>query len=79
MSDEALARVAVVIREIFGDESLVVARESIAEDVAGRDLLSHTIVVSAIGDAFGTVLPPNTRAFANLGELPNTVQRSTAT
>jgi acyl carrier protein len=75
MSDEVLARVAEVIRETFGDESLVVTRETIADDVSGWDSLSHTIVVLAIGDAFGIVLPPNTQAFANVGELVDTIQR----
>ncbi len=74
MSDEVMARVARVIRETFGDESLVVTRETIAEDVAGWDSLSHTIVVLAIGDEFGIELPPNTRAFANVGELADTIQ-----
>ncbi len=78
MSDEVLARIAEVIRETIGDESLVVTRETIADDVAGWDSLSHTVIVLAIGDAFGIVLPPNTRAFANVGELVDKVRHLTA-
>lgn len=74
MSDEVLTRVADVIRETFGDESLVVTRETIAEDVAGWDSLSHTVVVLAIADAFGIEMPPDARKFANVGELVDTIQ-----
>lgn len=73
MSDEILTRVAKVICETFGDESLVVTRETIADDVAGWDSLSHTVVVLAIGDAFGIVIPPKARTFANVGELVDTI------
>ena len=78
MSDAVLARVAEVIRETFGDESLLVTRETVAEDVPGWDSLSHTIVVLAIGDAFGIVMPPDTQAFADVGELVDTIRRLTA-
>ena len=77
MSESVLARVAEVICETFGDDSVVVTRDTIAEDVSGWDSLSHTILTLALEDAFNIELPSNAQEFANVGELVDTIARLT--
>ncbi len=69
MSDSILSRVGRVIGETFGDDSLAVTRETIADDVPGWDSLSHTILMLALEDEFGVTLPSDTQGFANVGQL----------
>jgi acyl carrier protein len=69
VSDSILSRVGRVIGETFGDDSLAVTRETIADDVPGWDSLSHTILMLALEDEFGVTLPSDTQGFANVGQL----------
>lgn len=73
MSDSILSRVGRVIGETFGDDSLAVTRETIAEDVPGWDSLSHTILMLALEDEFGVTLPSDTHGFANVGQLVDVI------
>ncbi|EWS56192.1 MULTISPECIES: acyl carrier protein [unclassified Methylibium] len=73
MSDSILSRVGRVIGETFGDDSLAVTRETIAEDVPGWDSLSHTILMLALEDEFGVTLPSDTQGFANVGQLVDVI------
>lgn len=75
MTDTVLARVSRVIGETFGDDSLQLTRESIAEDVPGWDSLSHTILMLALEDEFAITLPPSTKAFTNVGQLVDLIER----
>ena len=77
MSDSTLIRIGRVIRDTFGDEEVVVTRETVAEDVAGWDSLSHTILMLALEDEFGVTLPPSTQGFANVGALVDVVTELT--
>lgn len=74
MTDTILARVSRVIGETFGDDSLQLTRESIAEDVPGWDSLSHTILMLALEDEFAITLPPGTKAFTNVGQLVDLIE-----
>lgn len=73
MTDSILSRIARVIGETFGDDSIVVTRETVAEDVPGWDSLSHTILILALEDEFGIQMPHDTQGFANVGELADTI------
>lgn len=73
MTDTLLTRVGRVIGETFGDDSLQVTRDTIAEDVPGWDSLSHTILMLALEDEFGITLPSDTKGFANVGQLVDTI------
>lgn len=73
MTDTLLTRVGRVIGETFGDDSLQVTRETIADDVPGWDSLSHTILMLALEDEFGITLPADTKGFANVGQLVDVI------
>lgn len=75
MSDTVLARVARVIHETFGDASVEITRDTVAEDVPGWDSLSHTILTLALEDEFRIGLPPASREFTNVGELVDNIER----
>lgn len=75
MNDSILERIGRVIGETFGDDSVQVTRETIAEDVPGWDSLSHTILMLAIEDEFGVALPSDTQGFANVGELVDSIAK----
>lgn len=70
-----LARVARVIHETFGDASVDITADTVAEDVPGWDSLSHTILTLALEEEFGIELPPSSREFANVGELVASIER----
>lgn len=74
MSDAVLQKIEQVIHQTFGDSSVEVNRDTIAEDVPGWDSLSHTIFVLMLEDAFGITLPPDTNLFANIGELADAIE-----
>lgn len=69
MNNAILTRLSRVVGETFGDDSIDVTCETIAEDIPGWDSLSHTILMLALEDEFGITLPSETQAFANVGEL----------
>lgn len=73
MTETILDRVGQVIRETFGDDSIAISRDTIAEDVPGWDSLSHTILMLSLEDEFGIVMPPDHRGFANVGQLIDTI------
>lgn len=75
MPTDVLSRLTAVIHETFGDDSVEITRETIAEDVPGWDSLSHTILMLSIEDAFGVSIPAGSRAFANVGELVDSIER----
>ncbi len=69
MKEAILTRLNRVVCETFGDDSIAVTCETIAEDVPGWDSLSHTILMLALEDEFGISLPSDTQGFVNVGEL----------
>lgn len=73
MTNTLLTRVGHVIGDTFGDDSLQVTRETIAEDVPGWDSLSHTILMLALEDEFGITMPAETKGFANVGQLVDAI------
>lgn len=73
--DAILSRVSRVISETFGDDSLAVTSETVAEDVPGWDSLAHTILMLALEDEFGIIMPPETQGFANVGELIDVIDK----
>ncbi len=73
MSNTILDRVGRVIGETFGDDALVIDRDTVAEDVPGWDSLSHTILMLALEDEFGIALPADTQGFANVGQLVDVI------
>ena len=78
MSDPLIDRFAAVIVETFGDDDVVVTRETVAEDVSGWDSLSHTILILALEDEFGIKLPGEAKGFANVGELVDAIEAQRA-
>lgn len=68
-----LQRVAEVIADTFGVDADSIDEQTVAEDVPGWDSLSHTILTLALEEAFGVPIPPQSREFANVGELATTL------
>ena len=73
MNEDVLVRVAAVIRETFGDDTIEITRETIAEDVPGWDSLSHTILTLSLEEEFCVELPADTQKFLNVGELVDNI------
>jgi len=72
-TDDVLRRVTEVIAETFGVDAGSIGEQTVAEDVPGWDSLSHTILTLALEEAFGVPIPPQSREFANVGELAATL------
>jgi acyl carrier protein len=75
MSD-VTQRLTEVFRGTFGDESLVLAPEMTADDIAAWDSISHITLIYAIEDEFGVKF--STRDIERLscvGDLVETVER----
>lgn len=77
MSEAILDRVGRVIGETFGDDSLAIGRDTVAEDVPGWDSLSHTILMLALEDEFGITMPADTKGFVNVGALVDVIAAQT--
>lgn len=52
-NDEITERLTEVFRATFGDESIVLAPEMTADDVAAWDSVTHITLIYAIEDEFG--------------------------
>ena len=53
MSDELLGRLQPIFRDVFGDDTLTVHRDSNASTVDGWDSLAHINLITAIEQEFG--------------------------
>jgi acyl carrier protein len=51
--DDTLARLQGVLREVFGDDTLVVNETTTADEVDGWDSLAHVNIVIAVEKRFG--------------------------
>jgi acyl carrier protein len=52
-TDDVLARLQQLLREVFGDDTLVVSDATTADDVDGWDSLMHVNIIIAIEKRFG--------------------------
>lgn len=69
-------RMTEVFRSVFGDESLVLAPEMTADDVAGWDSVTHITLIYAVEDEFGIKFSTrDLESLANVGDLMAIVSR----
>jgi acyl carrier protein len=75
MTENNLARVNDVFKEVFGDEDLTITRETTAPDVPGWDSLMHVTLVLSIERAFGIRFKSSEVAgLQNVGELLDLIE-----
>jgi len=68
--DEAKARLGVIFREVFDDESIEIFDAMTADDLDEWDSLSHITLVLAVEREFGLKLKAaEVGALANVGEM----------
>lgn len=69
-------RMTEVFRSVFGDESLVLAPEMTADDVAGWDSVTHITLIYAVEDEFGIKFSTrDLESLACVGDLMAIVSR----
>lgn len=67
---EILDQIQGIIREVFGDWSVVVTMETTADDVAGWDSLTHIQIITAIEDHYGLKFKlMEVMRFQNVGDM----------
>jgi len=70
MSDQILAGVTEVLRDVFDDPLLVVTRETTAKDVQGWDSMKQILIVLAVEERYAIQLTPREMdRLANVGDL----------
>lgn len=70
MEETILRRLTDVFREVFGDTSLALSRETSAEDVKGWDSLAHITLMLSVQRAFRIRLSASeTSQLQNVGAL----------
>lgn len=68
--DEILAKLTLVFRDVFDDDTIVLSDDTSALDIPQWDSLTHITLCVAAEDAFGTHLSTGEIArLANVGEL----------
>jgi acyl carrier protein len=80
VSDNAIiTRLTGVFRNVFGSESLVLSRETTAQNVDGWDSLMHINLIVAVEREFKIRLTTREiTALRNVGELMDLIARKTA-
>ncbi len=69
-ADEILATLTTVFRDVFDDESLVLTRDTTAEDIDEWDSLNQIKLILACEKAFSVKLKPrDINTLANVGEM----------
>lgn len=76
--DEVLARIASVMRSVFGvPPGTEITRSTSALDVDGWDSLSHSLFILGVEDEFGLDLPlDKTYEMKNIGDLVDLIAGS---
>ena len=71
MGDDAgFEKLCALMRRTFNQPSLVITRDTTADNVSGWDSLNHTILVLEIENAFGVVIAADeTAKLPNVGAL----------
>lgn len=69
-ADEILTTLTTVFRDVFDDESLVLTRDTTAEDIDEWDSLNQIKLILACEKAFSVKLKPrDINTLANVGEM----------
>jgi|CXWJ01.1.fsa_nt_gi acyl carrier protein len=77
--NEILQQSTGVFRRVFENDSIVINDQTVAQDVAEWDSLSHTLMISEIEKHFGVRFKfKEVIAFKNVGDMLNTIQAKLA-
>jgi len=78
-SEEILARVTAVFRDVFDDDKIILTRTMTAEDIDAWDSLSHVSLIVAIEREFKVKFGlMDIKPLKNVGEFLELVQRKTS-
>jgi acyl carrier protein len=70
MSDDSLARVQEIMRDVFDEDDIVLTLETTAQDVEVWDSLNHIRLIVAIEEDIGIQLPmERVNELRNVGDL----------
>ena len=76
MNDQTLRELEPLFHDVFDDDSLVLARETSAKDIAAWDSLNHVRLMLAVAKAFGTRFAASEISrLENVGELADLIDR----
>lgn len=76
---DTLARLQEIIRNVFDDDSLVVGRETAAQDVEAWDSVQNVTLMLEVESTFGVRFSTSEMAYLkNVGELADLIDRKKA-
>ena len=78
-SEQTLAELTDIFRDLFGDDTLVLRPEMTANDVKGWDSIKHVSLIVAVEDRFGIRMKSSEiERLSNVGDLIRIVEAKQA-
>lgn len=79
LSDENVARLTAVFRDLFNDDTIVLSEQTTAADIPGWDSFNHINLVMMVENEFGIRLKTSEIThLKNVGELMNLIATKVA-